>query len=933
DSIIMDLTAKVKGFLSSAVSSPVKDFDLKQSNAHTKYWKIHDATKKTSGEDVSVFLFDKKQYEKMSRSAQDELLGHLKREAQSLIRLRHPSILNVVNAVEETKISLYFATEPVLATLDNLIQQYRQRSKSNQVSSDEFKQHHFTFEELEIQLGISQLLEGIHFLNTTAKLLHRNIAPESIFITKNLKWKIGGLGFSCSIDSKEPELSGLSPDFKEYIYEEVGSFLPSFCYLAPEYVQQRHWEYNSDLYSIGRIICELALNLNNQHAGTEENLSKMGPLAYYATTLVNCRKAAAANSNNSDSAKVCTILLGESSLRGDLDSFIRSAYFQDVKVKSLVYLTNIVQKEDESKLQFFRGLFRILSQFSERMRITYILPTLISELANERIVYVVLPNVFSIANTAKKELFNDLIAQPLIPILLSKTPKNDVLSCILDNVNMFIEKSSNDYIRKYILPVVLGTLCGPTPEIIFQCLSLSVPLIKYFDPDAIVAGMIPRLTNLCIGGFPLHIRTKSIHWFSLLVPLLDKKLIVDSMIPSLERVLSVDNSPPILEALVVTYEAVSKKLGGELLALKVLPALIPLSADKHLDLEQFKTIMKVVKDVLATYENERYNELNNLRRFTKNTSEEMNQFNNVIGSPPANSNANSFEEQATPKQQELPKITIPTTFLSGSSSSITKASSSTLSSPPPPNTQASFFDSPDFSGMSTGPTRATQPTLNPPPAALSSSGGMFSTPVMTTTPSHNSNYGSSTPFGTTMTPQSISQSNKSLKPTTTSSTSSTAYGDTFGNPFESNTSGLNNSTGFNNTINSNGFNNNNNTSFNNNNSGFNSNNNIGFNNTINSNGFNNNNYNSYNTNTGAGYNPTNTGYTNGNSNNNNTNYSGFNGNNNNSAFNNYGGMTPANNINSKQFGQGHQQGFNIPPPINKPATGGAGNRNSGGGSL
>ncbi|EFA80937.1 SCY1 family protein kinase [Heterostelium album PN500] len=733
------VTQKFKGFLSSAISPAVKDFDLRASNAHTKFWKIHDATKKTSGEECSVF----KQFEKVSKSQQEELFASLKKEAQSLIRLRHPAILNVVSAAEETKVSLYFATEPVLATLANLITQYRQRSKSSQVSSEEFKQHHFTFEELEIQLGISQVLEGVHFLNTTAKLLHRNISPESIFITKNvtiitspkyfntniLKWKIGGLGFSCSIDNKEP-MAGISQDFREFLYEEPTAFLPEFDYLPPEYIQQHRFEYNSDLYSIGRVICELAMNLDQKVVSDQENISKLGASVGHATRLSNCRRAASTMQRESDSAKVSTILLGDSSIRGDLDSFIRSTYFTDIKVKSLVYLANISQKEDESKLQFFRGLFRIMNQFSDRIKISYV------KLSNDRIVYVVLPNVIAVASAVKKELFHEQIAQPLIPILTSKDPKVDVLHCLLENVETFIEKATNEYIKKYLLPVVLGTLCGPTPEIIFQCLQVSTNLIKFFDPDTIIAGMIPRLTNLCVAGFPLHIRTKSIHWFSLLVPMLDKKLIVEHMIPSLEKILSIDNSPPILEALVITYEAVSKKLGGELLALKVLPALIPLSADRHLDLEQFKTIMKVVKDVLNTYEMERINELNNLKRFTKNTNEEMNQFNSVLGSGSGaanNHSSNPFEEnhmataQAAPPQ-DLPKISIPSNFLSGSSNSAFKQSPlSTAQQQTSPqfgqkiSGSGSFFESPDFTSYSTGNTASTQPSsisLSSPPPTI-----------------------------------------------------------------------------------------------------------------------------------------------------------------------------------------------------------------------
>eukprot|EP01133_Synstelium_polycarpum_P006778 gene6778-7880_t len=621
------ITSIAKGFLSNAIS-PVKEFDLKEVRSSTKFFRIHDAIKKSSGEEVSVFLYDKKLLEKSSKQTQEDVLAHVRKEAQSLLRLRHPAILNMVSPVEDVKTALYFATEPILATLAGLMEQHRSRQKSSSVASG--TQSQLAFEELEIQLGISQLLEGVHFLNTTAKLLHRNISPESIYITKSMRWKIGGLGFACSMDARDP-LPGSSADLKEFVYED--GILPTLDYIAPEYIQSRRWEYNSDLFSIGRVIAEISLNLDNTALGdiANESIAKLGTSVYHSSRLAALR--ATAKSRTSDSARVCNILLGEPGLRGDIDSFHRSSYFSDIKVKSLVYLANIVQKEDESKLTFFRGLLRIINQFSHHIQTGYILPVLIQELANERIDYVVLPNVFAIAANMKKEAFNAQISSHLIPTLTNKEPK---------------------------------------------CLSNSSGMIKYFENDVVCNGLVPRLTNLCVGGFPLHIRTKAINWFSLLVPILEKKAIVDAMIPNLEKILSIDNSPPILEALVYTYEAMSKKLGAELLALKVLPALIPLSADKHLDLEQFKTIMRVVKDVLTNYESERINELNNLRRYTKNPEQDMDKFANVLTDP--HSISSPTTASATPSDS-FAKISIPSTFIKTSTD---KLSPGQQNKPPAP---------------------------------------------------------------------------------------------------------------------------------------------------------------------------------------------------------------------------------------------------------
>ena len=100
-----------------------------QPTSYSGPWKIYDAKKKSTGKAASVFVFDKKSLEPSSRGslggrssasrlkrAQEEVVERLKKEASSLARLRHPSILELVEPVEETRGGgLMFATEQVTA--------------------------------------------------------------------------------------------------------------------------------------------------------------------------------------------------------------------------------------------------------------------------------------------------------------------------------------------------------------------------------------------------------------------------------------------------------------------------------------------------------------------------------------------------------------------------------------------------------------------------------------------------------------------------------------------------------------------------------------------------------------------------------------------------------------------------------------------------
>jgi SCY1-like protein 2 len=95
-------------------------------------WKIHDAKKKSTGTPASVFIFDRKSLESRSggfgrssgssKKLQEDVIERLKREASNLARLRHPSVLQVLEPVEDTRNGgLMFATEHLTASLSGLL--------------------------------------------------------------------------------------------------------------------------------------------------------------------------------------------------------------------------------------------------------------------------------------------------------------------------------------------------------------------------------------------------------------------------------------------------------------------------------------------------------------------------------------------------------------------------------------------------------------------------------------------------------------------------------------------------------------------------------------------------------------------------------------------------------------------------------------------
>ncbi|EMR71089.1 putative protein kinase domain-containing protein ppk32 protein [Eutypa lata UCREL1] len=189
-------------------------------------WKIYDAKKKSTGKPYSVFVFDKKALDthgsSLGRSgasafkrSTEEVVERLKKEASSLARLRHPSVLELVEPVEETRGGgLQFVTESVTTSLASLLQEKDDQERSGGVGGRSSRyvteeadgtrrRRELEIDELEIQKGLLQISKALEFLHENAGLVHANVTPDAILINAKSDWKLSGLAFSQRMTAKE----------------------------------------------------------------------------------------------------------------------------------------------------------------------------------------------------------------------------------------------------------------------------------------------------------------------------------------------------------------------------------------------------------------------------------------------------------------------------------------------------------------------------------------------------------------------------------------------------------------------------------------------------------------------------------------------------------------------------------------------------------
>lgn len=196
-------SSALKSFASTNISS---NYTVSPNPASTAGpWKIYDAKKKSTGKAYSVFAFDKKSLDAHGSSvgkgnaasykrSVEEVVERLKKEASSLAKLRHPSILELVEPVEDTRGGgLQFVTEAVTTSLSSLLQEKDEQERSGgpggrssrYVTEDADgvrRRREIEIDELEIQKGLLQISKALEFLHDNAGLVHGNLTPDAVLI-------------------------------------------------------------------------------------------------------------------------------------------------------------------------------------------------------------------------------------------------------------------------------------------------------------------------------------------------------------------------------------------------------------------------------------------------------------------------------------------------------------------------------------------------------------------------------------------------------------------------------------------------------------------------------------------------------------------------------------------------------------------------------
>ncbi|VVC87087.1 unnamed protein product, partial [Leptidea sinapis] len=566
-------------------------------------WKVYKGYKKSTKQEASIFVFEKKHLERWSKADREIMLETLKRGIVQLTKLRHPQILTVQHSLEESRESLAFATEPVFASLANILgntENMPQPTPSHLVN--------YKLYEVEIKYGLMQVAEGLAFLHNDVKLLHHNICPESIVVNQQGAWKIFGFDF-CIANQSPPGVAPFWP-FTEYCQAMPALTQPVLDYLAPEYVLTASHSPASDIYSLGMLIYTV-------HSTGYQSLSNVGSdYSKYKRFVNEMRNLQASRllcvaEGLRDYVKLMLNVTPE--LRPDPHQFLKIPYFEDVGVKTLNYLDSLFQWDNLQKSQFYKGLPQIIQKMPHRICIYRILPCLSKEFVNPPMIPFVLPNVLLIAENSTKEEFVRYILPVLKPVMTIQDPIQ-ILLIFMQKMELLLKLTPGEEIKSDILPMLYRALEADAQQIQELCLSVLPTFASLIDYPAMKNALLPRIKKLCLSTNYLSVRVNCLLCLGKLLEHLDKWLVLDEIIPFLPQIPS--REPAVLMGILGIYKLTMshKKLGitKEVMATKVLPFLIPLCVENGLTLNQFSALISLVKQMIATVEAEHRTKLEQL---------------------------------------------------------------------------------------------------------------------------------------------------------------------------------------------------------------------------------------------------------------------------------------------------------------------------------
>lgn len=108
----------------------------------------------------------------------------------------------------------------------------------------------------------SAVLKGLFYLRDKHAIIHRDVKPSNILVNSSGEIKICDFGVSGQlIDSMVTHFICLVHHFIKKTYFQANSFVGTRSYMSPERLQGTHYSVQSDIWSLGLSLVEMAIGM------------------------------------------------------------------------------------------------------------------------------------------------------------------------------------------------------------------------------------------------------------------------------------------------------------------------------------------------------------------------------------------------------------------------------------------------------------------------------------------------------------------------------------------------------------------------------------------------------------------------------------------------------------------------------------------------
>ncbi|GJQ76912.1 hypothetical protein Trydic_g15113 [Trypoxylus dichotomus] len=581
-------------------------------------WKIHDAYRKTDSKECSIFLFEKRCAEKLHKPKRKETVTEILRSSvKQLERFRHPKILQVLHPIEECSETLAFATEPVFASLANVLAFYQEGSLNSGTppstggsqqaptrSTTLSREYHFL--DIEYKYGILQITEALSFLHYTGHVLHRNVCPASILVTKKGTWKLAGLEFTERVN----DVDGVEPVQCQPWTSRLSKMAqPNLDYTAPETQTQSTCSILSDMFSLGMVICAIFNQGKPLIVAGNSTSSYLKQLEVLEDQVQNILPRIPIPLQEA----TVRLLSKDTRQRPTAQLLSLIKYFSDPAVHALQFIDVINMKDPSQKNHFLRSTLKeALPYIPKKLWYQHVWPSLLPEMKLQDVLAAALHPVLFIIQESTQEEYETLIL-PSLRIILS-TPKSIQASVmLLENLHIILEKTPKDDIYTEVLPILYDAFTKSGAIQIQTAAMVAVTNVyEYVDAAAARGTILPSTKLIYFNNCgDMKIVSHVLSCIEKILDKLDKSQIIDEVLPLLYEMRPTD--PQIILKVVSIYRLMlsDKKFGlsVNLMATKVMPSLLPQTVNPSLNLEQFTILLEVLQEMLDQIDRNQRNKL------------------------------------------------------------------------------------------------------------------------------------------------------------------------------------------------------------------------------------------------------------------------------------------------------------------------------------